>query len=81
MIKSPQDLAEQLDALAATCQSQIDQIRACGNGPAEGAPKSSELVFQTVRDSLNELAAELNPARTNSILENARRDGFPNVAR
>lgn len=78
MIKSPQDLAEQLTALAETCQSQINQIKACGNGPAKDAPKSSECVFEAVRDSLNELAHELNPAGAPvSIIEHARRDGFP----
>ena len=76
MIKSPKDLAEQLTALAAACDAQIAQIKACGSGPAVGAPKSSELVFQAVRDDLNALASELNPSLTN-VLENARRDGFP----
>ncbi len=83
MTKSPKDLAEQLSALAATCESQIQQIRACGNGPAAGAPKSSECVFEAVRDSLNDLARELNPqtpppsSSLSTILQNARLDGFP----
>jgi hypothetical protein len=81
MIKSPQDLAQRLTALAAICQSQISQIKSCGTGPAVGAPLSSELVFEAVRDELRSLASELQPSppppSLASILENARLDGFP----
>lgn len=76
------DFRERLEALAHNCNEQIIQINACSDGPvaATDTSKSSKLVFEVVRDELDAMVRELQtttPPRPLSLIEHARKDGFP----